>query len=98
MDIDPVESADVIREVDIHRDKTYPLDIAVQGGYAYVTRTRLASVNYPTIQIIDINPPETAAIVASADTWGHNVYGIEINGRYAYVADRDIGLRVYQLW
>ena len=62
------------------------MEVAVSGGYAYVADSGQG------LQIIDIDPPESAYIVKSVDTT--DARGIAVSGGYAYVADRDSGLQI----
>ena len=48
------------------------------------------------LQIIDIDPPESANIYNSVGTPG-NVYGVTISGGYAYVADGPSGLQIIDI-
>ena len=65
-------------------------DVVVSGGYAYVAN------DWDGLQIVDINPPESAYIFASVDPI-RSSYSVYIVGNLAYVGD-DCGLQIIQLW
>jgi len=66
-------------------------DLAVTGGYAYASRKRGG------VDIIDIDPPESANVIAAIDTPGSS-YDIAVSDNYAYVADLSGGLRIVKMW
>jgi hypothetical protein len=64
--------------------------VAVSGGFAYVP------CDLDGLQIIDINPPESAYILTAVEPIKSAEY-VHIVWDYAFVGD-DRGLRIIQLW
>jgi len=64
--------------------------VFINGDYAYVADTG-------SLQIIDINPPESAAAFSSVGNlqWAMNV---RVKDNYAYVAGSSGGLYIVKLW
>ena len=55
----------------------------MSGDYAYI----LESVGlHPELNIVDINPPESAYIIKSVEVWWYSS-AVEVSGGYAYVTD-----------
>jgi len=112
IDIEPISSAYIVKTVDnqvstqnANADIEYQ-SVHVSGKYAYVTGEEyvmdddglLRSTGYGVgVQIIDIEPPESAYIVKTIDTLGR-ANSVQVSGGYAYVADGDGGLRIIKLW
>jgi len=89
-DIDPPDSAYVIKDVPLPSYGTL-FSIHVHESYAYIAKGQSSVV------IVDINPPEDAFVVANITSLEY-VWDICVAGDYAYVADWDQGLRIFQLW
>jgi len=86
IDIDPPESAIIVKSVDTE----YATGVAVSGGYAYV------SANWNGLQIIDIDPPESAFIVNEVDMPDFT-NGVAVSEGYAYVAANSSGLQIIDI-
>ena len=65
-------------------------DIAISGGFAYVT-----CADY-CLRIIHIDPPESASIYYEIDTTAE-AKGVDVSGGYAYVAAGDYGLEIIDI-
>ena len=79
----------IVKSVDIPGEAN---GVYVTGGYAYVAVDYPGGL-WPGLQIIDVDPPESASIVKSVDTSGH-AYEVYVTGGYAYVADEYSGLQI----
>jgi hypothetical protein len=64
--------------------------VAVDGGIAFVA-------DYDQgLQVIDVNPPDSAYIIGSIGT-PSEAHCVEASGGYAYVTDDTFGLRIIKL-
>jgi len=90
VDIDPIESANVVKTVELPIDEDIETDVAVSNGYAYYAD------NGKGLYVIDIDPPESAEVV---NTVGHPIgtYEVAVSGDYAYVAGRGSGLQIIDI-
>ena len=90
VDVDPPESASVIKSVVI---PGFPATLAMSGGYAYVGglcwQEGVEGFG-GGLQIIDVDPPESASIVNSI-VWPEVTGDLVISDGYAYVACTVIG-------
>ncbi len=84
MDVVPPASTYLVNSIDLAGENTNT--IAVSGGYAY------AGDSITGVQIIDIDPPESAYSINVFDTLS-NADGVALAEGYAYVAD-DYGLQI----
>jgi len=75
IDVDPPESAYVIKQIDLYEK---PFDVDVVDGYAYVACTYLG------FAIFDIDPPESAHLVSKINA-PYNHYSVQVVGDYAYM-------------
>ena len=66
----------------------YAHDVAVKNGYAFVGQYHLWQ--YSGLQVIDVDPPESAYIVKNAGGGSYS-NDIFISGDYAYLADGNTG-------
>jgi hypothetical protein len=87
IDIDPPESAGIMKTVDTQNDS----GIFISGGYAYVAHTYGVGLT-----IIDIDPLEDASIYTTVDT-SYSAYNVKVSDGYAYLAGGN-GLRIVKLW
>ncbi len=69
---------------------TAAVDVVIVEGYAYVAD----ETGY--LQIVDIEPPEEAAVVKAVDT-ASDAVGVDVNGEYAYVAAADAGIKIISI-
>ena len=90
-DVDPPESAQEIYQLKIEQFGDKHQNIAVEGGYAYL------ACEDSGIKIIDIDPPESAAVINTIPTNDYT-YGVAVSGGYLYMADGYAGLRIFKLW
>jgi hypothetical protein len=69
----------------------YASGVYVSDGYAFVADMDSG------LQIIDVEPPESAYIVKTVGT-PDSAYEVCVSDGYAYIADFDGGLRIIKLW
>ena len=89
IDIDPPGFESIIATVDLGSEG-YAASLAVAGGYAYV------SMSDAGLEIVNIDPPESAYIVNMVDTPGY-ADKVAVSGEYAYVADEEAGLQIIDI-
>jgi hypothetical protein len=80
--------------IDIPTPESYFEDVVTDGNYAYI----LDSAINTTILIYDISNPEAPVKLGEFVAPGNfGSEAITINGHYAYMADRDYGLRIIDI-
>jgi len=87
IDVEPPESASIVKSVDT---PGWACGVYVTSGYAYVADEGSG------LQIIDVDPIGSASIVKSVDTSGEAL-GVYVTGSYAYVADGGSGLQIIDI-
>ncbi len=85
-DIDPIQSAELVGSVDCG----WCTSLDVQNGYAVVT-------DYSRIKILDIDPPQDAYQIKEISDLNHSWRDVKIKDGYAYVADNDEQLCVFDI-
>ena len=88
IDVNPYDSAHVVNEIQTQ----YQYAIGTMGGYVYTTGTNGGT---PSVQVYDVDPPESAKLIAGGVTLADGA-DIAISNGYVYVAGQVGGLSIFK--
>ncbi len=97
IDVDPPESAHLVKDVEINPPGTmgYPGRVAISDGYAYIAGYS-SQDGHGRFYVVDIDPPESADIVAEFQLQG-SAHDVAVSGDRAYVANDFYGLAIFDI-
>jgi len=73
-------------------DNCSPMGVHVVGDYAY-----LADYGFGGLLVLDVSNPAAPVYVGEYDLPGRMMYAVRVSGEYAYLADRNNGLYVFDV-